>query len=55
MAAEYTEYLEFACRVAAAAGAEILPHFREPRLQLGRPGEVSARKVALELPFPDTQ
>jgi len=30
MAAEYTEYLEFACRVAAAAGAEILPHFREP-------------------------
>ena len=26
---EYAEYLEFACRVAATAGAAILPHFRE--------------------------
>ena len=28
-ASEYADYLEFACRVAAAAGAAILPHFRQ--------------------------
>jgi histidinol-phosphatase len=28
-ASDYAEYLEFACRVAAAAGAAILPHFRQ--------------------------
>ena len=28
-ASEYADYLEFACTVAAAAGAAILPHFRQ--------------------------
>ena len=28
-ASDYNEYLEFACRVASAAGAAILPHFRQ--------------------------
>ena len=38
-ASDYAEYLEFACCVAGAAGAAILPHFRRPIAVLDKGGK----------------